>query len=333
MIKTVLINLLIVFVIILGFEFYFKKSQEPIKDRVSVDYIQTDKQLGHVPRANTEVRVTQIHDKNEVLYDVTYHFDQFGRRRTPTEEENHSRFMIFLGDSNTFGQGLNDDQTYPYFVGQAFPHYKVYNYAFTGYGPNNVMALVDSGRLLQEVKESAGIVIYPFAAYMADRLVGTVQFFGWAHGDYPYYELNESNQLQRNGHFASAYPLLLPIITFFSKLGIVKYFNLHWPDPYKGDAFKKVCASFPYLKNKIAESWSQVKFVVVLKREPSQPKQLIIQCLQDHHIPFVDLESIWNWDESWNLHRFDGHFSEKANRIRAKETASQLIEKGLIDSH
>src|SRR5262245_43565551 len=64
---------------------------------------------------------------------VTYEIDDRGRRRTHTSSRPaRSSFFLFFGDSNTFGEGLSQTDTLPYYAGEFATDYRPYNYGVPG---------------------------------------------------------------------------------------------------------------------------------------------------------------------------------------------------------
>jgi hypothetical protein len=50
----------------------------------------------------------------EVIFDVQYSFDDLYRRIVPWQPANDvDKFIVFFGGSQTFGEGLNDEETIP----------------------------------------------------------------------------------------------------------------------------------------------------------------------------------------------------------------------------
>lgn len=94
-----------------------------------------------------------------VDFDVTYSTDEEGWRRMPIPARPlTSRPIAFVGCSVTFGQGVYDDQTFPWLLAsQAWPGYRVLNYSRSGWGTNHALVVVDE--LLQR-KEKPLCIIY-----------------------------------------------------------------------------------------------------------------------------------------------------------------------------
>lgn len=74
----------------------------------------------------------------------TYTFREFSMtvlpdysRRVPDTSENADYTLVILGDSVTFGWGVNDDQTFANIIAQAHPDWHVINAGVTGYNSDN----------------------------------------------------------------------------------------------------------------------------------------------------------------------------------------------------
>jgi hypothetical protein len=81
----------------------------------------------------------------EVIYDVNYTIGPDGFRLT---DQSHQRTekINFFGCSFTFGEGLNDSETLPYYFAQHSDSFKVKNFGFHGYGAHQAVAIMQSDR-------------------------------------------------------------------------------------------------------------------------------------------------------------------------------------------
>jgi len=79
------------------------------------------------------------------IRDGTYHFSHWsaqvenGMRVTPATNLDSTCVIAFLGDSVTFGYGVEDDQTWVNLVAQGLPNVQVRNYGVTQYNSTNVL--------------------------------------------------------------------------------------------------------------------------------------------------------------------------------------------------
>lgn len=70
--------------------------------------------------------------KKPLAYDVTYTIDRFGNRVTAGSYDLPK--ILVLGDSVTFGQGVEDSEPYPAILQGQFPDYKVINGGVSAWG-------------------------------------------------------------------------------------------------------------------------------------------------------------------------------------------------------
>lgn len=80
----------------------------------------------------------------KILYRANYTIGEDGFRVTPGNNRNGPK-INFLGCSLTFGEGLNDDQTLPFYVSRLGKS-EVKNFGFHGYGPHQALAILTSSR-------------------------------------------------------------------------------------------------------------------------------------------------------------------------------------------
>jgi hypothetical protein len=90
-------------------------------------------------------KVIRQGQKDETIYDVTYTIDADQTRLTPSDSKISAPGITvnFFGGSFMFGEGLNDNQTIPYFFSQFIPGATVKNYGFHGHGVHNSLKLLD----------------------------------------------------------------------------------------------------------------------------------------------------------------------------------------------
>ncbi len=83
---------------------------------------------------------------DDEMYDVLYGFDEKGRRITP-EASAHPLYQLMLfGCSYTFGYGLNDEETWAWNLAKDLgPQWKLENYAYNGFGPQQMLSLIEDG--------------------------------------------------------------------------------------------------------------------------------------------------------------------------------------------
>lgn len=92
------------------------------------------------------------------VFDVSYTFDKNGIRNVPVSKciDKHA---VFFGDSQAFGEGVNDNETLP-FCFQKESKYRSYNYAFPGHGIDNMLGWLKSDEFKNRFKGKSGEIFY-----------------------------------------------------------------------------------------------------------------------------------------------------------------------------
>ncbi len=129
---TIPIQLLLLEVAAFYYGIYLSSAESFVAEDGGGLYLADDR-LGWVPRPGAVVR-----HRLPGNYDVTYHIDQQGLRVQRPSPAATTQVHVF-GDSFTFGQGVEDDETYAALLQQALgPAYRVLNYGVDGYGPEQM---------------------------------------------------------------------------------------------------------------------------------------------------------------------------------------------------
>lgn len=144
----------------------------------ALSYFVPDPDLGYAPDPGAIARVQRLRGARR-LYDVTYHIDAHGLRvshdPTATVAEG-ARNVLFFGCSFAFGEALSDEESLPYRFGVlSGGAFVPYNLAFHGYGPHQMLSILESGRERRAIDPARST---PYAIYVAllpahiDRVVG-----------------------------------------------------------------------------------------------------------------------------------------------------------------
>ena len=125
---------------------------------VDGDYFVQGGELGYGPMPG--VRVTSRKTKGKrLVYDVAYTISDKGVRVTKGDPTGDT--WLFMGDSNMFGEGVNDDETLPaYFSAGLDYQANVVNLGFHGYGPQQMLRSLETDRLRPLVHRPVKQVIY-----------------------------------------------------------------------------------------------------------------------------------------------------------------------------
>ncbi len=143
-VKHVLFNLSAIFIALCIFELVLTIGSRPqSKLDYSAPYYTTNAELGYgVGHTPFSINATKRWvPSGKEIYSANYSFAD-GRRVTPDSDSTNQQYIIFLGGSFTFGEGLNDSETLPYYYNQLYTQKRnIRNYGFHGYGTHQVYTI------------------------------------------------------------------------------------------------------------------------------------------------------------------------------------------------
>lgn len=232
------------------------------KDFYKVGMVRDD-DLGYRILPNVSLPVTKT-ENGEEIYSVVYNTDEAGRRVVPdsAKQGETDRFLAFFGCSFTFGEGVSDEETLPNQVARLLPGYRVYNYGVPGYGPQQMLAMAESGFVRDTIPEQKGIVVYSIFFGHLNRAAGRMNSALMQGRHFPYYRV-ENDVLVRAGNFDTARPGLHRLMSLINKSGIVRYFNLNFP-PLREQDYELTARIILEAKRLFSQQFEQVDFYVLM---------------------------------------------------------------------
>lgn len=200
-IKVLFVNLIFLFLFLSVLEVvcYFLncehfESTEYTKFTPNHFYKQNDL-LGYLPDREIQVQATD-YLKKSILYSSTYTINNDYMRITQSSNKKADKCVLFFGCSYTFGLGLNDNETLPYYFGKK-GKYRVYNFGFIGYGPHQMLATLERRNIKQMLHGCMEtVVVYTGITDHFRRIAGE-KF--WEKND-PKYVLSHAG-VEYQGHF------------------------------------------------------------------------------------------------------------------------------------
>ncbi len=137
--------------------------------------------------------------RSRLIYSVLYNLTPEGFRVTPQHPQAEEA-VVFMGCSLTFGEGLEDEDTYPYKVSELLgDRYQVFNLGVSGYGTHQVVAMIENGYLDKIAKKYKKIhVFYLSIPAHALRNAGRSPWFR----DGPAYEMTPGGDVSYGGSFS-----------------------------------------------------------------------------------------------------------------------------------
>jgi hypothetical protein len=344
--KAIWFNLGFILLIVGGFETYLYLTNNKLQEFSGIETFRNEKGkqvdlnvrndiLGYAPVANQKFHVTK-YQNNDLVYDVVYTIDGNGLRVAPPDQGGNDReCVVFLGDSLTFGHGLNDNQTVPYLTGlKTQGKFRIYNFALGGYGPHQILASLEKGRVQSTVKCQPKYAIYQL---IEDHVARAAGLASWdTHG--PKYILDKNGQVVYKGHFdaqqvsrqvsegiESAIPQ--PIIDAIKKSFI--FTAIHYKQrPVNEDDINLMVAIVDKSKKIFEERYPGSEFEVILWNDNETAEQ-ILQKLQAKKIKVYLINDILpehKQDPSkYQLSKYDKHPNLLANEMIANYVTKHIL--------
>lgn len=137
------------------------------------------------------------------LYEATYTIDENGWRTTGPPPQAPTGSLLCLGGSFTFGQGLQDEQSWPWLVASELgPEVQVVNLGAPGWGPAQMLALAESSELDEALAAPPRVAVYLAISGHPQRVTGDAP---WSEG-FPRYEPDEEGVPRRRGSHGKKTP-------------------------------------------------------------------------------------------------------------------------------
>ncbi len=292
-------------------------SQESFN--LSIDdpsYYQTHPVLGYAPKPDAQVRAIKK-DGSDVMYDVQYTVSPEGFR---IGEEEETTAVAFFGGSYTFGEGVNDHETLPYqFQEKSGKHFQAYNFGFHGYGPHQMLAMLENGLEQKAVATNRPkYAIYTAIPGQIKRSAGKAL---WDTSG-PRYRLNENGEVVYAGAFQN---------WFVSSIGTVltrsHLLQLLWSKPKSTHRdIQLFAAIIEKARDIFEERYGGTLYVLLWFRELNHEQDVITE-LRARQIPFVRVQEA--------LPDFNAEISNYTIRfpheLHPNRHAYELVAKFLVD--
>lgn len=198
-----------------------------------------------------ETLVWRLISNNEVFHDYSVETDHLGRRITPDSQDGRGRFkktsghLVFFGCSNTFGEGVEQNETIPYYAAAATKKYRSYNLGVSGSSIAEAWAYTHILDLLEDIPEKKGYAFYIFLDTHVSRYKGSlVNLAGWIERR-PFVRPDENGHIQFFGRFNQVHPWYTKLSYWTKKSYFLNSIHFNFP-PLQEQDFKdyvKVVAS------------------------------------------------------------------------------------------
>lgn len=260
-----------------------------------------------------------------LIFQNEFAIDSFARRIYSRKSQETSKYLLFLGCSFTFGEGLADAETLPFSTYQSLNHVAVYNYGISGASPGHLLFrlnVIDKS----EVVENEGWVVYPFLDQHISRLIGRMSVLGT--GDFKkslHFKFDDKDQLTTDGRFEDVWPLRVWIYQWLSRSHIVQFFGIDFPFRWSDEDFTFTTKILKQIQTQAQKKLNAKGLIVVFLPGQKLSKDLIPH-LEHAKIRYLDYSR-------WDIKKLtagpayiplDGHPTAEANKVLGESLAREI---------
>ncbi|NIA14521.1 MAG: hypothetical protein GWP08_10610 [Nitrospiraceae bacterium] len=272
---------------------------------------------------NRRVRAVQTIN-GTMAFETEYTIDAQGWRVTPVESRaGRERFIALFGGSFVFGEGLADNETLPYHLGQAARGHMPYNYGCPGYGPQQTLLRLERESLRETIDEPVGVGIFVFIHEHIRYAVGTMRVCGMWGSEFPYYRL-DGDRVTYRGSFREGRPLLSRLYPLVYRSVALQYFNLDWPLRMGKRHADRTAAIIAEIGARFSEQFPGSAFHVVIYPgmfEEGNPE--LLHGLESRGVSYIDYEHLLD-EVKWPRTLPGGQPTTQAHQAVARRLAGDL---------
>ena len=281
-----------------------------------------DKDLGYKPKPDTSHTGTRLKD-GKTIYRINYSTDINSLRITPLDTtKSRTKYAQFYGCSMTFGEGVKNNETMPYFFGEYDSTFKPYNFAYSGYGPHQMLARLESENAKKIVKENTGVGFYIYINDHVNRVLGTMTNYSYNGGRAPYYhEVN--GQLQHDGLFIEGRKIRNWIFEQSLKSNILKLFKIGYPFKITEQDYELTAEVMAEASRDYKKQFGNDNFYVIIY-PTTVNSSLIINLLKQKGVKVLDYSKLFNPLQKGYAIPDDEHPTALANEILIKQLVKDI---------
>lgn len=322
-----MVAVLITITVLLALECWYRltDSSIPGTERVelaSSPYYDADDVLGYVPVRSVDARV-QLSIGGVPIHDVNYATDAYRRRITPLLDDSaREKFALFFGGSFVFGFGLDGHETLPAHFGNEAPTYRPYNYGFSGYGPQHMLAKLRETPLRDEVREETGIAVYVLIEDHVRRAIGSMRVATSWGGSHPHY-VKEDGVFIRKGNMITGRPLTSLLYGFLSQSRFLARRNIDMPPWRHSGHYRFTVELIAAARDTFRDTFESDEFYVLVYPSTTN-MNVFTKHLEELGIEVLDYSSLPNLIGQDHWFSRDGHPKGATNEAVAKAIAAHI---------
>ena len=301
-------------------------------------YFTPDDVRGYAGAKNVKI-TSKLYHGDDLIYDVVYTTNEHGLRVSPHDldkgklAKKHAN-VVFFGCSFTVGEGLKDQETLPYLLEEkSGGALLTYNFGFHGYGPHQMLRILETGLLDQAVGDKGPLIaVYWALLPHIERSAGNYPYFVWdAKG--PQYKLDSSGALEYAGKFGDE-SFIKRFIPVLNKSLIIQKSNILprlWGWTRNKEDINLFIKTILKSKEIVADKYHGDYYVLLWSDKNDPDYDYVLSELKRHNVKVITTEEIFSkyndGEEKYHL-RGEGHPSKLANERIADYLLKYFHSKG-----
>jgi hypothetical protein len=328
----VIVSMLITFYLFeltVGLLIKIKSKQNIAKKEIAIPRPDHDKcvilddTLGYKAKANWHLKWKPLKD----AHTLTFSTDSLSRRIVPVSDStktSRDKYAIFLGCSYTYGDGVSDEETMPYYFQEKTLNYTAQNYGFMGYSPLQSLAIFQARNIRKEVKGNDGFAVYTYINDQLDRVISASRWIELMKGQVP--NLNEST-MTVDGIFIKKHHVLYDFIHWGVNTNLAQYFRIGYPLKHQNSHYQLVVDILKKTKEEYEKQFKNDKFFVIIF--PGSPLEPSMKTMFDKSgIQYFDYSKLLDLEKNY-LPYDSAHPKAEAYKQVMEIFCNDLKKKGL----
>jgi hypothetical protein len=267
----------------------------------------------------------------EVIYDQFYTANKFMFRGPENKKPDAKKHAIFGGCSFTWGDGLENKDTFSSQFQLNTSEYQSYNHSFPGGGLHTLLRYDDFYHLNEGVQEKEGYFFYTFIPTHMERFFLRYNFLRLLPELVPYYKVENGN-VNYKGIVRDQKVYQTFKIAYDKGLGDT-LINTQDPNKWEQQDLADYVLAVNYLKSSYLNQFPKGKFIFLFHPLGNPPglKEDIKFHLKARNIEFIDLAheygiELMNAKKTYDdmFIPYDGHPNAIANELAGKALATHL---------
>jgi hypothetical protein len=198
-----------------------------------------------------------------------------------------------------------------------------YNYGFHGYGPQQMLARLESDGLRAEIAEADGVLVYLFIDAHVSRAIGSLRVYTQWADDMPFYVLDASGRPWRHGNFNTGRPLTAMAYSLLGRSALLEAFRVDLPVRIDDRHVEITAALLARSQDLFHAQFGPQRFVVVAF-PGSRLAGPLGTALRRRGVEFLDFSALLDPDRPEYHIPEDWHPTALTNRVLAEHVVDAL---------